>query len=287
MKPYFNNFSVMGTRFDFLVPCPYPDDIEEIFMEVRLQLLSFDNLFNKYEPQSEISFINNHAFQSEIEISPSLLEIIKTAIYYSELTHGAFDITLNKESEFHVKEGWKSVYLDENKETVKFSKKLNLDLGGMAKGYVLDKIKIMLKSFGLTDVFISFGESSVLGMGKHPHGNNWRTGIQNVFHPQELIHEIELNDEALSTSGLAWNKVNGKRYPVSHIVNPFILNKPFENKTITVRSGDPSIAEVLSTAIYVMEDENEIINLVRNMNAYVIKVTYNHDQTYQKREYYK
>lgn len=272
----------MGTRFDFVVPYPYPKNIEDIFMEIRLQVLELDMLFNRYNIKSELSLLNEKAFYQTVSTSNHLFEIIQLALKYSEITHGIFDITMDKrESSTQKPNGYQFIELNITESTIHFHEKIKLDLGGIAKGYALEKVKELLKSCSISDAFISFGESSILAIGKHPHGNCWKINICNIYNKSEVIKEIELYNESLSTSGLAWSLQLGSNKPNHHIVNPYTGKFVDENKTITIKTDNPVDAEVLSTSLYINNNESFIKELKQHISFYVLEVQYFVDNTFE------
>ena len=125
----------------------------------------------------------------------------------------------------------------------------------MHKGYALKKIKDILLETDIHQCFVDFGNSSILGLGHHPYGNSWKVGIKNPFVEGEIIDEIELRDESLSTSG------NTSSY-TKHIINPFSGEYNDERKLVCVVSRNPIEAEVLTTTLMIAPPDNKktIIN---------------------------
>jgi thiamine biosynthesis lipoprotein len=137
-----------------------------------------------------------------------------------------FGITLNKESQ--------SITLNNSGTT--------LDFGAVGKGIAVEQALELLKSNGINHALINFGDSSVYGLGSHPHGDCWPVTVTTGAHTQTF----SLKNNALSSSGL--HTVDDKLIP--HIINPETGKLVSENEKIVVISPSPVVAEILSTAIY-------------------------------------
>jgi thiamine biosynthesis lipoprotein ApbE len=131
--------------------------------------------------------------------------------------------------------------MDESKNSIRFLQHdASLDFGGIGKGMALDEVSAMLDEMGIKNAFISFGGSSILTRGHHPHGNYWPFSFQNPTIGQEIW---KLNNDAISVScaeqGLEKN---------AHILNPKSGRWP-EKITTGVQSDNVTDAEVLSTTL--------------------------------------
>ena len=125
--------------------------IDNAFNEIkRLELI-----FDKYDKESELSKVNKTAGREKVKISPDLFEVIKRSIYYSELSKGRFDVTLSRL-------GYKKIVLDEKKKTIFFSgQDVQIDLGGIAKGYAVDRAVRVLKSNGIDSALVNIGGNKI------------------------------------------------------------------------------------------------------------------------------
>jgi hypothetical protein len=79
---------------------------------------------------------------------------------------------------------------------------VQVDFGGFGKGYALERIRKLLLSHGILNAFISFGESSVLALGNHPHGTGWKAGVNHQMITGNSLFSFDLQNESLSTSGM-------------------------------------------------------------------------------------
>jgi thiamine biosynthesis lipoprotein len=149
---------------------------------------------------------------------------------------------------------------------------MGIDLGGMAKGYALEKIHAIMKEHRITDAFISFGESSILGLGQHPEGNNWKTGITHMVEKDNVIYTFNLNNQAISNSGTNTTESGFNKY--GHILNPKTGYPVKGNITISVFSNSPLEAEILSSALLVNDIDHKKAILENYPNCKAVQFEY-------------
>ena len=149
----------------------------KVMEEVKDILLSFHKRMSIYESTSEISSLNHMAGSSSLSISPEIYDLIRRSIAYSKLTNGAFDITalplkkiwqtaeqIPTEAQiYHAKKlvNYRNIVFSDNKIMLKYSG-MGVDLGGIAKGFAVDKVVELLKSRGIASGVINFGGSVVV-----------------------------------------------------------------------------------------------------------------------------
>ncbi len=197
-------------------------------------------LLNFYSDSSEISMINKAAGVKPVKVSKDTIDILEKSVYTSEMTEGAFDVTVGplvklwdlkkkiipakKEIEERQRiVGYKNIVIDRKASTVFLKKKgVQVDLGGIIKGYAVDQVVRVLHQDGISSGVISVG-GEIRTLGKKPDGSLWTVGIQN---PREkspddkIIATIDLSEKALSTSGdyIRYFEKNGVRY--HHLLDP-------------------------------------------------------------------
>lgn len=231
--------SVMGTQFDILMVGGDPRLFGTVWEKIESEVRRLDKMLNRFDPESEVSFVNREAGHYPVTVGEELWEILQDCKRYNELTEGYFDITL---------QGFNQVLLtEEDKSIFFFSESLHIDLGGYGKGYALAKIRELLEENGIAKALINFGNSSVLAVGTHPCGEYWPVGLDNPF-TKERIADLKLCDSSLSTSG------NMPSHP-RHIVNPHTGTFVDEKKMVSVVAKDPVVAEILTTAFMIADDE--------------------------------
>ena len=239
---------------------------------------SFDEIFALIENiQTDVTKLNESAGSGEfVKVSPDVFTILKLSQHYSELTDGAFDVTVGvavdlwrnarKSETLPLKEeidsarklvGYKHLILNEVEQSAKLDLAgVKVNLGGVGKGYGSDVARKIFLKHGITDGIIDFGTSSIFAFGKK------KIGLRNPRGEHEVSEVIELEDAALSTSGdyEQFFIVEGHRY--HHIINPKTCS-PTDNGISSVSvviSNDVescgAVADISSTAILVLGEES-------------------------------
>ncbi len=241
--------------------------MQEAFREMK----QIERLLSKHDEGSELSRINRVAGIEETKVNSELFRIIERSIYYSKLSKGNFDITVaplvdmwnaarknNLVPEEETIEsalrcvGYKNIVMDKERLSIYFlNSATKIDLGGIAKGYAVDRAKEILLSHGIESALIDIG-GNIFALGNPPGKKSWLVGIQHPRDKDEIIYKLELKNKAVSTSGdyERFFILNGERF--SHIVNP-LDGMPTEGiASVTVVADSAEAADALSTAVFVM-----------------------------------
>ncbi len=220
----------------------------DIFESIKTKTLELELLMSKYNPLAELFQFNNNAKRNKIIVSKTLCDIIKKCIYYNKLTYGYFDVCYGSNHP-----NTYPVHVGHN--LIKFSSpETEIDLGAIGKGIVLNYISEILEQNNINNALISFGESSVLTKGKHPHGEYWPVSFQGKYN---ISKTLKLNNDTISISGYHKNK--------AHIKNPLTKKLVRDESIICVQSNCPVEAEVLSTALFA-SPRKEHNNILKNFN---------------------
>lgn len=253
---------------------------------------------------SDISKINQAAGKEYVNVHPEVIKMLKTAVKYSKLSNGAFDITIGPiiklwgigtdnervPTEEEIKSklplvGYNNIIINEQDNSVKLLKEgMSIDLGGIAKGFAADEVVKIFKEHGVNSAIISLGGSSIYTLGQKPDGTPWAVGIE---HPrkdsnQSYLGIINLSEQALSTSGdyERFFMKDGKRY--HHILNP-ATGYPTDNgvmsDTIVVDSNIPDcnmLADILTKTVFVsgIDKGLEIIDSVPGVSCMAVGTDY-------------
>lgn len=225
-----------------------------------------------YRSGSELSRLNRSAFENAVKVEARLFQILLEAKRISEGTDGAFDPTSgplislwrrcrqdgrvpsdNEIAECLQHTGLENVRFNESEMTVQFlDPAAEFNLGGIGKGYALDRAGAFLAEAGVSDWLIHGGFSSILAKGSHRGQDGWPVGIRNPLLPHETLGTILLKDRALATSGSGVQsfRVGGQKY--GHILDPR-TGRPVEGLlSVTVLAPTAAIADALSTAFFVL-----------------------------------
>ena len=213
---------------------------EDAFEEVR----RLDSLLSNYKPESEWSRVNREGAEKPVVVSQELFDLLAACVNYSRRSEGSFDITVGplmkvwgfyRESGHLPKPGelkqamaqigYRHLRLNPADRSVSFSRSgLNLDPGGVGKGYAVDRMAEVLRSRGVTAALISGGGSSIYCLGAPPDETGWHIKIEDPRHAgapdAPFATEVVLKDESISTSG-SYEKffvAEGKTW--SHIMDP-------------------------------------------------------------------
>ncbi|MEO7806634.1 MAG: FAD:protein FMN transferase, partial [Steroidobacteraceae bacterium] len=220
--------------------------IESVFADMR----HIDLLMSTYKPDSEISRVNAKAFAHPVPVSRELYDLVTTSIGYSRLSKGVFDITYASvgylyDYRRHVRPDDKSILaalpgidyrnlkLDPATRSIRFEHAgMRIDLGGIAKGYAVDRGIEILRRAGFERVMVNAGgDTRVLG---DRFGKPWVVGIRHPDDKDKLVLRMPLIDAAFSTSGdyERFFDEGGVRY--HHIIDPRTGKSPHAVRSATI-----------------------------------------------------
>jgi thiamine biosynthesis lipoprotein len=235
-----------------------------------------ERLLSEWMPESEISRVNQSAGVGPVRVGPELIACVKASLDVARWSDGAYDISwaaLRGLWDFsatsrHVPPSadqvrarlplwnYRNIALDEAASTVFLREPgMAIGLGGVAKGYALDRAGEILRAGGVEN-FMIFGGGQILAHGKRD-GRPWRIGIQHPRRPTFFAY-IEVGDGSISTSGdyeHAWEH-EGVRY--HHILDPRTGFPSRESMSVTVLAKTALWADAVDTAAFVLGREAAI-----------------------------
>jgi FAD:protein FMN transferase len=282
---------IMGTRITVELWADDKGKAEQAIDAVLDEMRHIDESMSTYKPTSEVSQVNANAAAGPMPISKELFDLLTTAKEYSVITDGAFDITYASvgymyDFRKHIRPdetqiakalpavNFRHVLLDPKKQTVQFSQKgVRIDLGGIAKGYSVDRGIDVLKSLGFTRAYVSAGgDSRIIG---DRFGKPWVVGIRDPRKgPGEVIARIPLVDAAISTSGdyERFFEEGGVRY--HHIIDPHTGHSASKVRSATVIGPYATRTDGLSKTAFVLGPEKamEIYNRIDDIDAIIVKL---------------
>ena len=247
---------------------PFRMGVEAAFDEID----RIDQLMSHYKPDSELSRINREAATSPIEVEPELFDFIVECLRYSRESDGAFDITVGplmkawgffrgegrmpSEAELAAarsRVGYQHVILDRKERTISFDKAgVELDLGGIAKGYAVDRAIEVLKKHGISAALVNAGGSTISTLGAPPGEAGWEVEIQDPLDLRKIATSVRLKNQTLSVSGGygAFFELGGARY--SHIMDPR-SGRPVQGVlSVAVITNDGMSGDALDNVFYVL-----------------------------------
>ena len=269
--------------------------IEAAFAEIT----KVDELMSDYKDDSEISKVNRDGFKQAVKVNKSTYEVLEKSIEFSKRTGGAFDITVGplvdlwhsaqdadtlpadaELQQARSKVGYELLYLDANEMTVRFAADgMRVDLGGIAKGYAIDKAVEAMQKGGALGAMVEIG-GDIRCFGAPPRGQSrWRIGLQDARKIDEstsdgkLLLVLELTDAAVATSGnyQRFAVIEGKRF--SHILDAKTGYSSDELTSATVITENATEADALATAVSVMGAEKGLVLIEKTPRAEAILVT--------------
>ncbi|MDR2533034.1 MAG: FAD:protein FMN transferase [Oscillospiraceae bacterium] len=226
---------------------------------------------------SELSYVNQNAYERGITVSEELFFLLESGLFYSALTDGAFDITLgsvvelwgigtdnarvpapDELAEALENSGFENLLLSAENRTVRFLKEgLKIDLGALAKGYAADEMKRVLLENGVTSAVLNLG-GDIITIGDK-NGEDWLIGLADPLAPGESCAILRVSGLAVVTSGNyeRYFMHEGARY---HHVFDSQTGFPAESGVVssTIITDSAMIADALSTAFFVMGIERAV-----------------------------
>ncbi len=219
---------------------PEPNVIQSI-TEAFGEISRLEEILSTYRPASEVSSLNRLSPQKSHKCSPDLFALLQQAITYSEVTDGAFDVTLKKL-------GHRQIELKENDQTVVFKAAgLSIDFGGIGKGYALDKAAEILKRRNITQAEFNFS-GQVLLINKP--NETTPVLIADPSDPKKNVLTLNISNGSVSTSSQLERK--------NHIIDPWTGQPVDFQGSVTVISPTATQADALSTALLVLGPEKGI-----------------------------
>jgi thiamine biosynthesis lipoprotein len=282
---------IMGTRITVELWSDDKAKADQAIDALLAEMRHIDDSMSTYKPTSEVSQVNAKAADGPMPISKELFDLLTTAKEYSVITDGAFDITYASvgylyDFRKHIRPdesqidkalpavNFRHVLLDAKNQTVQFSQKgVRIDLGGIAKGYSVDRGIDVLKSFGITRAYVSAGgDSRIIG---DRFGKPWMVGIRDPRKGEgEVISRIPLVDAAISTSGdyERFFEENGVRY--HHIIDPHTGHSASKVRSATIIGPYATRTDGLSKTAFVLGPEKamEIYNRIDDIDAIIVKL---------------
>ncbi len=240
---------------------------EAAIFEAFSLLKEYEKKMNFHSPDSELSKINKLAGKNPVKVSGDTIAIIQKAINYSMISEGAFDVTATS---LHQRGGYGNIVIDPKQRTVYFKDpETRIDFGGIFVGFCLDRIAERFKQAGIDNFLVDIG-GDIIAQGKNAQGKFWRVGIRNPFNRNELIENISLRNEAVTTSG------NYLRQHIIDFERDRLLNDDI--LSVTVISQKCIEADALATAFFVMGQEAVEEFLKENTDIKTVLVINNNRQ---------
>jgi FAD:protein FMN transferase len=241
---------------------------------VMEEMHRIDRAMSPFKPESELSRINREAAMAPVPISEEMFELLARSVAFSKLSEGAFDITFAsvgcmfdyhnrvKPTEEEIAAAlpgfnYRHIRLERQGRTIQFAQRgVQIDLGGIAKGYAVDNCVALLRERGVRQALVvAGGDSRVLG---DRRGRPWMIGIRDPRRKDAMVATMPLVDAAISTSGdyERYFEVNGVRH--HHILDPRTGKSATGARSVTIIGPDATTTEGISKSVFIMGPERGI-----------------------------
>jgi len=247
-----------------------------------------DELMSTYKPESQLSQVNAHAHQRPVVVDADIITVVERGLEMSHLSGGAFDITYasvgylydyrahQRPTDAEIAAAlpgvdYRQVVVDRDARSIRFLKEgVRIDLGGIAKGYAVDRAIERLREMGIEHAMVNAGgDTRLLG---DRRGKPWIVGIRDPRAEGRMVTRLPLADEALSTSGdyERYFEEDGVRH--HHILVPGTGRSARSVRSATVLGPDATLTDALSTTVFVLGVERgmEIVSRLPGVEAVVV-----------------
>ncbi len=258
----------MATRFELVIEGDDSPRLRAAGEEALSEIARLDAQLSIYRTDSEISDLNLGAHREPVKLDPRTFHLLRRAIELSQLTGGAFDITVlpllrcwglagssgvppPDEIERCLQlVGADHLQFDDRVCTVQFKQTgVQVDLGAIGKGYAVDRACALMRENGVQSALLNGGLSSVAAMGSSSGHEGWRVGIQHPLAPNRLLTSVILMNETLSISAVHGKSFYAEGRRFGHVIDPR-TGRPVENSLLAaVILPSATDGDALSTAL--------------------------------------
>ena len=262
----------MGTFVEITLIGSSEESTRKAAFQAFQEIKRIEQLMSPWIESSDVSRINQSAGKEWVKVSPETFMVIKTANEISGLSEGRFDITVGpltqlwrmarekgvppSAEELRQKldlVNFRNVMIEEEGKVFLKKREMAIDLGGIAKGYAVDRAFELLNSLGYKYLIVNAGGD--LRTGGLKLDQPWSIGIQDPRASQKMMAMMSVSDAAIATSGdyEKFFMYQGKRY--HHIFNPKDGLPPEECQSVTLLCKEGMVADALATAVFVLGPE--------------------------------
>lgn len=296
--------SGFDTTITFLATTDTEKEFNNYFDTVKKEFSKYNRLFDKYndyEGINNIKTINDQAGIAPVTVDPLIIEMLRLAKEYSDISDGYFDVTLGavleiwhdyREAGLRLNEegkpgeippmdllkeaqqftGWHYVEIDPVANTVYLThERVSLDVGAIAKGYATELVALTLEDQGLKSGVVS-GGGNIRSIGAKKSGAPWKIGVEKPadFLTNDNIEVFNFTENiSMVTSGDYQRYYYGPdKVRLSHLINPKTLMPTAHFRSVTIVTPNSTEADALSTAVYMMTYEEALAFVERYNTSY-------------------
>ena len=271
-KPYKDTQFLMDTVMEITA---YGDNKEEAVKEAFKEIKHIHELSDNFDEHSQVSQVNQMAGQQPVKVDHELIRMIQRANELSDRLDGTFDVTIGPltdlwgigrkgdyvPSQEEIEQvlplvNYHLLEVNQQENTLYLPKKgMKLDLGGIAKGYAVDRAIEILKAQGIKSALINAGGDARVSGGR-PDGTPWRIGVQHPRNTEGVIAKLALTGwDNMETSGDYQRFIVSKGVRYSHILDPRTGRQPQGTISVTLVGNSSTDDDIFSTALFILGPE--------------------------------
>jgi thiamine biosynthesis lipoprotein len=285
---HFREEAIMGTRVAVELWSEDAAVASRAMEAVIAEMRRTDELMSTYRPESQLSQVNAHAYERPVRVDREIIDVVTRSFEFSRLSDGAFDVTYASVGHLYDYRAhrrptgeqiaaalpavdWRQVRVDPAQNTIRFLKPgMRIDLGGIAKGYAVDRSIELLRAMGIAHAMVNAGgDTRLLG---DRRGKPWIVGIRDPRSDGRMVTRLPLADEAISTSGdyERYFEDGGVRY--HHILVPGTGESAREVRSVTILGADATQTDGLSTTVFVLGVERgmQLVGRLPGVEAVIV-----------------
>ena len=267
---------IMGTIAD-LVVVHRDEQYAQAAIDAAIQQLRYvDRTMTAYSEASDVGRANRDAVKQPVTITKATAAVIEQSVQWAESSGGAFDPCLGaavslwdvknrsvppdekRVQQLARQDLYRYVELDQyhGRPVIRLTDEAAaLDLGGIAKGYGVDRAVQSLREWGIEDALVNAG-GDLYAMGESEDGDPWNVGVRSPFDPSKVTHKFELVDHAVATSGDYLQNFKHAGATYHHLLDPMTASpRDTEVRSITVAADNCMAADAAATAVFGMNRE--------------------------------
>lgn len=263
----------MGMEVRIVLYAPSDATVQRAAEAAFQRIATLDSMLSSYRRSSELNRLNARSGGSPVPVSDPLFTVLKRAQRLARQSNGAFDVTVGpyiarwrraRETgrlptdaalqTLDARTGWRKIDLSARAQTARLrADSMQLNLGGLAKGYILDEALATLTDEGITRALVEAGGDVVMS-GPPPDTDGWRIQIPGA-NPDGTARTVRLTHAAVSTSGDTeqFVEIGGTRY--SHVIDPRTGLGLTHRLLVTIIANDGMTADGLATTVGILGAE--------------------------------
>jgi len=263
--------TLMGSLFDITVVASDSSQGLRYIDQAVEEISRIEDLISEWRPHTQISEVNRNAGIRPVQVDAEVFELTRRAIQYSEMSNGAFDISIAAMDQIWKFDGtmtsmptaeaiqksvekvnYKDIILDQQQSTIFLKRKgMKIGFGSIGKGYAADRGRAFLQAQGVSAGIVN-ASGDLATWGTQVDGRPWAVGINNPFKNHRIVRILKLKEKAVATSGsyAKYAEIDGVHY--AHIINPITGLPATGLSSVTIYGPEAEFANALSTSIMVL-----------------------------------